>query len=153
MLPFFLLTIGCFLIFCEFYLAGLVVGTLGGVLVFASIILFAIQYESTIALMAYIIIVGIILFYLCKFALWKVRATKSKSSLYSENNQEGFIAATFDKSTIGKVGVVIADLKPGGYILIEGKKHAAISLSGYLPNGSVVRVIGGEGESLTVGAQ
>lgn len=150
MLPFYLLAIGCFLIFCEFYLAGFVVGTLGGIFIFASVILFAIQYESLIALIAYIVVVGIILFYLCKFALWKVRRTKSKSSLYSENNQEGFSASSFDNSAIGKTGIVVADLKPGGYILIEGKKHAAISLSGYLPKDSKVVVLGGEGESLTV---
>lgn len=149
MLPFYLLAIGCFLIFWEFYLAGFVLGTLGGLLVFTSIVLFAIQY-SALASVVYVIGVGVVLAAVCKFAIWKVKSTKSKGSLYSENNQEGFTASTYDQTAIGKKGIVIADLKPGGYISIEGKKQAAISISGYIAKGETVLVLGGEGESLTV---
>jgi membrane-bound ClpP family serine protease len=149
MLPFYLLAIGCFLIFCEFYLAGLVLATLGGFLVITSMVLFAMQY-SALATGAFFIGVVIAVIAVCKFAIWKIKSTKSKGSLYSDNNQEGYIASTYDQSAIGKKGMVTADLKPGGYISIEGKKHAAISISGYISQGEMVLVVGGEGESLTV---
>ncbi len=41
-------------------------------------------------------------------------------------------------------------MKPGGQVVIEEKKHSAISLSGYITKGNKVKVVGGEGESLTV---
>lgn len=66
------------------------------------------------------------------------------------NEQEGFQASEYDKTAIGKTGVVLADLKPGGYILVDDKKHQAISLSGYIAKGEEVSVIGGQEESLIV---
>ncbi len=150
MLPLFLLGVGCVLIFLEFYFAGLILGTLGVGLVLSSVAVFATQYQSLLANVGYIIFSGIAVVCVCRFAIWKVKATKSRSSLYSENNQEGFTASTYNKTLIGKEGVVIADLKPGGYILVEGLKEPAISLSGYITKGESVLVVGGEGESLTV---
>ena len=153
MFPFLLLAFGCILIFLEFYFAGFILGSLGGLLVFARVIVFAMQNESIVSNIAYIAGVVLLLIFVCRFGIARVRATKGKGTLYSENNQEGFVASTYNRSSIGKEGIVITDLKPGGFILIDGKKEAAISQSGYITKGQKVLVIDGEGESLIVKAK
>ena len=150
MIPFIVLALGLLLIFFEFYLPGGVVGALGTLVVIASIVLFMMQYDSLIAIILYIAAVFGALFYLFRFALWRIKTAKPEHSVYSASHQEGYIASTYDKTAIGKLGVVQSDLKPGGYIIIEGRKHYAISQSGYLTKGSTVVVTGGQGESLTV---
>jgi len=44
----------------------------------------------------------------------------------------------------------LTDLKPGGYILVEGKQHQALSNTGYIVKGKEVKIIGGQEESLIV---
>lgn len=66
------------------------------------------------------------------------------------HEQTGYQASEYDTSAIGKKGVVLADLKPGGYILVEGKQHPAISISGYIPKGEEVEIVGGQEQSLMV---
>ena len=148
--PFFLLIIGLILIFLEFYLPGAILGIIGGILVLASLIFFAIQSSSPIYLALYVILTGVSLVLLVKFALWRIPRNKSSFSIYSNKDQEGYTASQFDHSAIGKKGVVLSDLKPGGYILVEGIQHQALSQSGYIVKGSEVLVIDGQEESLIV---
>ncbi len=147
---FILLTIGLILLFLEFFVPGAVFGILGGIAIVASIVIFATETTSAIALFAFITLVLILLYYLIKFTLWRIRNTKSKQSLYSDADQTGFIASTYDSTTFGKKGVVLSDLKPGGYILINNKKYQALSTTGYLPKGTEVEVIDGQEDSLIV---
>jgi len=149
-IPWILLAIGFILIFLEFYLPGAIMGITGGILVFASIILFSLQTQSPWAIAAYVVGVGVGLGLLIKFALWRIRTAKPDYSIYSDADQEGFQASQFDLSMVGKKGVVVTDLKPGGHILVEGKRLQAISRSGYLVKGTEVTVIGGQEESLIV---
>lgn len=148
--PFILLILGLCLIFLEFYLPGAVLGILGAILLIISIVYFAIQSNSPLLVAAYVIAIFIIVGFLIKFALWKIQHTHSRFNIYSGADQEGFQASTFDQSAIGKIGIVLSDLKPGGYISIDGKQHQALSNSGYIVKGSHVKVIGGKEESLIV---
>lgn len=150
MTPLILLVLGFLLIFIEFYLPGAIMGIAGGIMVFASIILFAIQSQSPIAIALYIIVAAVSLGLLVKFAIWRIRTAKPDRSIYSNSNQEGFQASHFDASAIGKHGIVDTDLKPGGHIVVDGKRMLALSQSGYLTRGTEVVVIGGQEESLIV---
>lgn len=150
MMPFLLLAIGLLLIFIEFYVPGAVMGIVGGIMVFISMILFAMESQSPWEITFYVIMVGIILGVLIKFALWRIRTAKPSRSIYSADNQQGFRADSFDASLIGKRGVVVTDLKPGGHILVEGKRVQAISQNNYLTKGTEVLVIGGQEDSLIV---
>lgn len=150
MMPWILLVVGFILILIEFYLPGAIMGITGGVMVFISILLFAMQIQSPLAIAAYIIGVGIILVFLVKFALWRIRTAKPSRSIYSDASQDGFQASSFDASAIGKKGVVVTDLRPGGHISVDGKQMLAISQSGYLTKGTEIIVIGGQEESLIV---
>lgn len=151
MIPYILLLLGLVLILFEFYLPGAVMGICGGIIVFVSIILFAIQSESAIALGFFIIGAIVCLVLLVKFALWRIRTAKPGGfSIYSGADQEGYVASHFDASAIGKKGIVDTDLKPGGHIIVDGKRMLALSRSGYVSKGNEVIVIGGQEESLIV---
>jgi membrane-bound ClpP family serine protease len=145
-----LLLLGLLLIFLEFYLPGAVLGLIGGGMVFASIILFAMEMQTPWIIAVYVVVVGLLLAALIRFALWRIRTARPDRSIYSDADQEGYVASHYDLSAIGKRGIVLTDLKPGGHILIEGKKMQAISQGGYITKGSEVIVVAGTEESLIV---
>lgn len=150
MIPFLLLGLGLFMVFLEFYLPHGLMGMLGALTLLLSIVLFAVNYNSPFLILLYVVALAVLLYYLFIFTLRRIKSAPPNRSVYLQGDQEGFVASEYDKSAIGKIGVVDSDLKPGGHIRIEGKRHQAISLSGYITKGEEVKVVGGEGESLTV---
>lgn len=150
MTPFILLLLGLLLIFIEFYMPGLIIGSIGGVMVLTSIVLFAQQSNSPVMIVLFVIGTGAALILLVRFAIRQIPRARPGYSIYLHKDQTGYYASSFDASAIGKTGVVLSDLKPGGYIVIDGKKQQAISQSGYITAGSHVIVIGGQEESLIV---
>lgn len=150
MIPFVLLFLGLILILIEFYLPGAIMGVIGSLFILISIILFASQTSSPLIIFLFILGAIVSIGLLIQFALWRIVHAKPEYSIYSDQNQEGYKASGYDKNAIGKTGVVLADLKPGGYILIDGKQHQAISLSGYISKGAEIIVISGQEESLIV---
>lgn len=150
MIAFICLFFGLLLILLEFYLPGIVLGISGSILVVASIVLFAnwsvSVWETALYVLGTLIAVGLVI----KYALWRIPRSKSRYSIYLGKDQEGYQASSFDASTIGKKGTVLTDLKPGGHVLVDGKKYQAISQGGYLVKGTEVIVIAGQEESLIV---
>jgi len=150
MLPFLLLFLGLVLILFEFYIPGAVMGILGGISILVGIILFASQTSSLIAIVLFVLGSAVAVGFLIRFAIWRIVHAKPQYSIYLSKDQEGYQASSYDKSAIGKTGIVTADLKPGGFISIEGRQHSAISLSGYIARGENVTVVGGQEQSLMV---
>ena len=150
MSPFILLLLGLLLIFLEFYIPGAILGIAGGVFILVSLLLFALQSGSPIEISVYVICIVVSLVILVKFAIWRIRTAKPQRSIYSADAQNGYQAVSYDASAVGKEGVVLTDLKPGGFIIVEGKQQPAISKEGYLYKGSKVKVIGGEESNLIV---
>lgn len=148
--PYILLAVGLFLLLMEFYLPGAVLGTIGAVLLVLSVFFFSSQSGSPIEILLFIVLMIVGIVGVVKFALWQIRGTKKENTIYLDSDQEGFFASSFDSSLIGKSGIALTDLKPGGYILIEKKKYPAISVSGYLVKDSEVTVLSGQGDSLMV---
>lgn len=148
--PFMFLIVGLILIFLEFYLPGAVMGTAGALMIAASLFLFITESNSAWAIALFFLITAVSIVAVIKFALWYIPRAKPGKSIYSAADQEGYQASAFDATAIGKTGIVLSDLKPGGYILIEGVQHQAISESGYITQGEEVVVLRGEGESLIV---
>jgi membrane-bound serine protease (ClpP class) len=145
-----LLLLGLFLVLLEFYLPGAIMGTLGAILILASVIEFASTSTHPVEVLLFIVaafvgIVGVI-----RFAVWQIPRTKKKASIYLGTDQEGYQASSFDPNAVGKKGEALTDLKPGGYVLIDGKKHQALSLTGYVTKGSRIIVVSGQEESLIV---
>lgn len=149
MIPYLLLLLGLLLILIEFYLPGAVMGILGGIAIFFSIMLFA-QTHSFIAVVLFTVLSLVFVGAIIRFALWRIVKAKPEHSIYLHKDQEGYQASEYDASAIGKTGIVLSDLKPGGYIVIDGVQHQAISITGYIPKGETVIVVSGQEESLIV---
>lgn len=141
--------LGLLLIFLEFYLPGAILGTAGGLLLLISLVLVIQDYAPLWSFVYFLLLLAAV-YGVIRYALWSIPRGKKEDSIYSDDAQEGFYASSFDQQAIGKEGVVVSDLKPGGWIRIEGKQHAAISESGYLIQGTAVVVLRGEGDSLIV---
>lgn len=150
MIAFLLVFLGLILILIEFYIPGAIMGILGGISILAGIILFSSQTSSLTAIILFVLGTAVAVGLLIRFALWRIVHAKPDYSIYSDKAQNGYQASSYDKSAIGKTGIVTADLKPGGYISIEGKQQPAISISGYLAKGEGVTVVGGQEQSLIV---
>lgn len=148
--PFILLILGLGFVLMEFYMPGAVMAIIGVILLLAGVAVFAEQTQSIWATLLFVAGEGILLYLLIKYTVRYIPKAKQKYSIYLHKDQEGYQASEFDNAAIGKHGKVISDLKPGGYIIVDGKKQQAISQSGYIVEGSEVKVIGGEGESLIV---
>lgn len=149
-MSFILLFLGLLLILIEFYIPGAVIGIIGSVLVLLAIIQFASESTSLIGVILFIIGAAVAVGLVIRFALCRIVKAKPGYSIYSNHDQEGFKASSYDVNAIGKIGTVLSDLKPGGYILIDGQQHQALSISGYIPQGSEVIVVSGQEESLIV---
>ncbi len=149
MSPFLLLAIGLVLILLEFFIPGAVMGIMGGILLLAGAVIAGMQ-GTGMELLLYLFFMAAGLAVVIKFALWYIPRTAKKDTLFLNKDQQGFKASAYDASAIGKQGVVISDLKPGGHILVEGQKHQAISVAGYISKGERVEVISGQEESLLV---
>lgn len=145
-----LLFMGLLLIFLEFYFPGIVLGVSGALLMLGSYIVLIQEGAGGLEFFLFFIGSLLALMLLIRFALWKIPRAKKGRGIYLAGDQEGYQASSYDATAIGKEGTVLTDLKPGGFILIEGKPHPALSLSGYIEKGKTVKVLSGEGESLNV---
>lgn len=141
--------LGLALIYTEFFLPGGILAVIGSISLLTSIIL-CFMNTSTLWGSLYILFLILAVISTCKFALWKMRKSKTKDRFYLEKDQEGFLAASFDREMIGKKGTVFTELKPAGHILIEGTQYQALSEGGFLSKGEAVEVVGGQGSHLIV---
>lgn len=150
MSPILILIIGLVLIFLEFYLPGAVMGTIGTLMVISAIIFTTLETHSFIYVILFILasIAGVII--TIKTALWHIQRTKKNHSIFLDTDQEGYRASSYDETLIGRTGKALVDMRPGGRILIEDEKYQALSISGFIPKGSTVIVVSGQGESLNV---
>ncbi len=84
----------------------------------------------------------------CLLALRTIR--KSKDSFCLHENQEGFVASSFEEDLTGKEGVVTTELKPAGHVRIDGAVYQALSQGDFIVKGTVVEVVSMKGSHLVV---
>lgn len=142
MIAYILLALGFLLIFLEFLLPGSLLGILGGVAVLSSIIFFAMQADNGLWVFFYVLAIGIFLIFFVRFILWRIRR---KKWFYLDSDQEGFVASSYEKEYVGKEGVALSDLRPSGYIEVEGKPLQAVAESGYIAQNEKIKIISGRG--------
>jgi len=148
--PYILLLIGLILIFLEFYTPGGVLAIVGAIFWLSAITTYVTSNHSVIESCLFVALAVAGLAFVFWFALRRIRKTGDKNTLYLSKDQMGYQAATFDTSLIGKEGVALSDFGPSGYVLIDGKRFAAICRGSYLDKGAKVVVIGGEVDYLIV---
>lgn len=149
-MPFFLLCVGLILIYLEFYTPGGILAVIGGIFLLSSIIVFALGAESSVSIVAFIALVIASLAFDIWVAIESIKRSSQKNTFLLSKDQEGYQGAQFDSSMIGKVATAFTDLRPSGFVTIEGKRFAASCRDSYIEKGSQVFVIGGEGAQLFV---
>jgi len=147
------LLVGLLLLFLEFFLPGGIMGTAGALLVISSVGFFVAGDHTVVEVLLFIIVAAAGVLGVVKSAMALLRNSSSESGLFSNADQEGYKASSFDQSLVGQQGVAASDLKPSGHIVVNNKKHQALSESGYITAGGAVEVVGGRGAYLIVRAK
>ena len=140
---------GLVLVFLEFFLPGAILAVLGIISLLASAALFFIDYPLLWGLLYLLGVLGAV-FGVCKLALWKLKGRKGTGEFYHGEDQAGYLASSFDQQLIGKEGIVSTELKPAGHILVKGQLYQALSETGFISKGVVVKIVGGKGSHLIV---
>lgn len=135
------------LIYLEFFLPGAILGIFGGVGLFLSILLFLWESAHLWQIISFVVLICFCLVLTVKLALWKL---KQKPAFFAKQEQSGYVASEFDSALIGKCGEALTDLKPAGYVQVEGARCQAVSESLYIKKGDSIKVVGGEGARLIV---
>ena len=138
---------GLALIFIEFYLPGAIMGVAGVILIAAAVVMQLMNAESVWEILLFLAALILLTAGTIKLAVVTVRR---RPSIYLDSDQEGYRAARYADDLKGKKGFCTTDLRPGGFVSIEGKKYAAISLSGFLDKKTAIIVSEVEGETLKV---
>ena len=142
--------IGLLLVYFEFFVPGGILGILGGVLMIGSLIIFVWEQDHITWLIVYIFALIALLAFTIRLALWKIKRTKGKNTMYAWQDQEGFLASTFNRELIGKSGIALTNLKPAGHVRVEGERAQAVSQGSYVKKGEAIKVVSGEGARLIV---
>ncbi len=142
---------GLILIFLEFFLPGAIMAVGGSVLLLASLFMFHLKGPVGIApFFFYFAALGTSVYFVVRLAIWAVKKTGKKGTVYLKADQEGFQASLYPKELIGKIGVAATDLKPSGHIWVEDRAIQALSKDGYIEKGAPVQILGGQGSHLIV---
>ena len=131
-------------VFLEFFLPGGIMAALGCVLAMGSVV-FAMAIDLKIGIY-FLCVEAVVMGVVIHFALRSVK--KSRISL--NDDQSGYTSCDLDISLIGKEARVSKDLKPAGFIEIDGVEFQALSKGGYLKKDQIVRIIDGEGARFIV---
>lgn len=67
-----------------------------------------------------------------------------------QSSEDGYISAPVFYNLLNKQGIVLSDLKPSGFIVIDGKKYDARSEGQMIKRGENVKVIRIEGSYIIV---
>lgn len=145
-----LLLLGCLCIFLEFYLPGAVIGSIGGLFILAGLAL-EMQYAKTgLEVLFYISTIFVAVGFTVYLALRAIRTTGKNQSIFLESDQEGYHVNHIEEALKGKKGIAQTNLRPGGFVIVEGKRYTAISLAQYIQEGKTIIVIDVEGETVKV---
>jgi len=136
--------VGLLFIYFEFFLPGGLIAFLGGLLIISGATLFSFQDIAIVYKIFYSIASIVAAFAICKCALWIIK-NRHNENIYLSTDQEGFFAASLDKTLIGERGEVLSDLKPSGHILIKDKRYQALSDQGYISKNTKIIILCGQG--------
>ncbi len=142
---------GMALVFAEFFLPGLILGTIGFILVIISAILGVYAYPNY----AVFIIVGQLIgvagcVALGFWILTRTRASKLLVQKHSQQAEAGYVSAPSDTSLLGREGFVLTALRPSGTIQVDDKRVDAVSDGIFIENKKRVRVTQVHGSRVVV---
>ena len=142
---------GIVFIFSEFFIPGLIVGTLGVILLLVSTVygwyLFP-EYGPFIAMGEFIGLVASIA--LGMYAIANTRLGNFMIMNKTQDASEGWHAPAQDPALMGQEGTVYTALRPAGKILVNGDRIDAVSNGTFIDADTAVRVVEVEGGRVVV---
>lgn len=138
---FLLLIVGLILVYCEFFVPGGVMGTIGAILLISSFFFFSSATDSWILITLFIMTEVTLVILMIRFALKVIQSSESDNSLYLKTDQAEFKRPHVPLPEIDEQGTALTDLYPSGYILVNDKKYPASSKHGYIDKGDSIKVI------------
>lgn len=144
MLPYFLLLLGLFFIWLEFYLPGGAFAVAAAIFILASLATFFTSSTSVAFSTLFFVVTIVSVIAVIRFAIWRIKKSSDKNTFFLSKDQEGFTAQTLADDVIGKRGVTVTECGPSGYAQIGGRRYPIICRGPYLAKGVEVEVIAKE---------
>lgn len=146
-----LFVIGIVLILSEFFVPGLVLGTLGALALIGSGVYGWVLYpEYGLMIVGGEFIAAVLVVFL---GMYVIARTKAGQVMVLESRQAleaGYVAPSEDESLVGRVGEVFTPLRPAGTVFVGEKRINAVSNGEYIEKGARVRVVEVEGSRVVV---
>jgi membrane-bound serine protease (ClpP class) len=148
---FLLFAVGVALILTEFFMPGLVMGTIGVLCLISSIVM-AVVYERELSVFIIVLeaigLVGAI--GLGMYLMPRTRAGKALILQSSQRLDDGWTASETDTTLVGEIGEAFTTLRPAGTIVVNKKRLSAVTGGDYIEQGAAVRVIEVHGNRVVV---
>lgn len=144
---------GMLLVFAEFFLPGMVLGVIGGLLIIISGILgvYAFPDYALFIIIGELICVGLGIV-LGFWVLTKTRASNLLTQKHAQLAEAGYVSAVSDASLLNHTGRVLTALRPSGTIVVDNKRVDAVSEGVFIEEGTRVRVMQVHGSRVVVEA-
>ena len=143
---------GLLLIFLELYLPGGILGTIGSLLIVASMVYtYRILPHQAPYFISFQILLAGILVYLWVKEFHRTRWGKRLILEEEESTGKGYVAQEKDLETLtGKEGITLTPLRPGGIAEVEGKRVGVVTEGVYVGKGEKIEVLEVAGNRLKV---
>ena len=149
---FILLIIGLVLVGAEVFIPGGILGTIGGLALLGAVIIAFANFPVSVAIAisgGIVILVGIAI------ALWIrffPRTWVGKKMMVSEDLHDSSSTEEGLSLLVGKTGVAISSLHPGGFAEIEGRRVDVVTQGEMIDKGTAITVIEVESNRVVVAA-
>ena len=146
-----LFVLGLGLIILEFFMAGGIAGSLGGIAIIASLFL----ASGNVVHMGISILIAIIASILAAIIMVKVLGRKMKFFKKmiltdSTSTESGYVSNKTRVDLVGKVGRTITALRPAGTVELEDERIDVVSEGSFIEKGKHVKIIKAEGSKIVV---
>jgi membrane-bound serine protease (ClpP class) len=139
-LIFLVLTVAAFVLMAlEVFLPGGVVGALGGICLLVACVFAIKAFGSANGIVVSLLL---ILSTLGAFMFWLVKLPGSRMGkrIVLQADLQGSKSAVDENHLVGLRGLAETDLRPSGYIRIDGKRHDVVAARGFIQQGTEVEV-------------
>lgn len=143
-----LLSAGALLIGAEIFVPGAVLGSLGGVSLFAAVFV-AFDISNSCG---FYTLFGVLILTVLTVALWIKFFPRSGIGQKMTLSEDGkaFKASDSKQTLVGQSGTALSKLRPAGFALIDGKRMDVVADGGIIEIGQPVKVVKVEGNRIVV---
>lgn len=146
-----LFIVGILLIAFEVIIPGAVLGTIGGILMFAGCVLAFIHHGTLggIAAISVAFAIGALALFI-EFRILPKTALGKRAFLTREITAVSAAIGSEASGLIGKSAQALTMLSPTGYVDVEGHRYEAFCRDGQVPAGSILEITGADNFRLIV---